>query len=386
MQADGTMAGAMWIALWLLPAISLAADDEGDRSFPAPPRQARLALDEDWATGRIDPALWYVLRKRWGQGNNGVVPENVRIERDVIGGRNRHVLVCEAHGDNYDGPVAGIDGKKARVGGVIVSKAFFASGRFEVVMKIGSKERHEGGPEDPTRPRGAVPAVWTYGYRHISVGREKMLQFVPEVPMYNPHMPVYGTGSNEYWSELDFPEFGKEGDFTRGLYNTFLQNRHDPRVFDTTVAVDGEYHTLITEWRTKLEPLEDVTDGQVIEYEGYWWVQDRAIPFARYNGNPLKRLGKDRYAVYVGEKAEHWIDGKKAGENTKFVPAMAAQLNVGIWLPAWGGPAPWKTARMSVASVKVWQYADPGDVRGVITQDIADTLQSAGVMPVLHRD
>lgn len=342
--------------------------------LPAPvPEKARLAMNEDWSGGRIDTSRWYILRKQWGQGNHGVVPQNVYVARDTVAGREQNVLVCEAHGDQYDGPVFGIGKQKTRVGGVIVSKEFFASGRFEVVMKIGSTAAHEGGPENPACPRGAVPAVWTYGYRLVRVDKEHLGVFVTKVPLYNPHMPAYGGGANEYWSELDFPEFGKDGDFTRGLYNTFLQNRHDPRVFDTSIAADGQYHTLTTEWRTTLQPLEGVTDAQVTEHGGYWWVQDKAIPFDRYFGNPLKRLGQDRYAVYMGEKAEHWIDGKKVGENTKYVPAMAGQLNLGVWLPAWGGPAPWKTARVSFASVKVWQYDDPGDVRGVITEDIQNS-------------
>ncbi len=132
-----------------------AAQDAPD---PMPPK-ARLAFSEDWSGGRIDPARWYVLRKKWGRGNNGVVSENVRIEPDTVDGRTRPVLICEAHGDAYDGPVAGHGGRKTRVGGVIVSKPFFASGRFEIVMKIGSEKPHEGGPADPRRPCGAVPAL-----------------------------------------------------------------------------------------------------------------------------------------------------------------------------------------------------------------------------------
>ncbi|MCA9068852.1 MAG: hypothetical protein KDA84_08015, partial [Planctomycetaceae bacterium] len=97
-----------------------------------------------------------------------------------------------------------------------------------------------------------------------------------------------------------------------------------------------------------------------------------------YLGNPLKRIGPNQYAVYQGDKVTHWLDGQKVGENTKFVPAMAAQLNLGIWLPKWAGPTPWKTARVSFASVKVWQYGDPGDVRGILTDDITNNFDAQG--------
>lgn len=342
------------------------------------PEKARLAFAEDWSAGKIDAAKWYVLRKKWGNGNHGVVPENVRVERDTVDGKERSVLVCEAHGDLYDGPVVGLWGKKNRVGGVIVSKPFFASGRFEVVMKIGSTDPQPGGPADPRQPKGSVPAIWTYGYRWVEVDRARKDEFVPGAPLYNPFMKAYGIGANEYWSELDFPEWGKDGDFTKAMYNTFCQNRHESKFFDIGFAADGKYHTYVTDWRTKLEPLPDLSDAQVVEHEGCFWVKDKAVPFNLYLGNPLKKLGKDRYALYAGAKGTHWIDGKKVGENLKFVPSMSAQLNLGVWLPDWAGPAAWKTAHVRIASVRIWQYDDPGDARGILTQDITDNFDREG--------
>lgn len=342
------------------------------------PSTAKLALDEDWATGKIDPQKWYVPRKKWGNGNHGVVPENVNITQEPVFGKDKNVLICTAHGDQYDGPVTGMWGKKQRVGGVIVSKDFFASGRFEVVMKIGSDTPHAGGPQDPTQPQGTVPAIWTYGYRFVKVAREHKDQFVESEPLYNPHMPAYNGPFNEYWSELDFPEFGKKGQFKKPMFNTFLQNRHDMREFDLPQVIDGKYHTYTTQWRTQLSPMKGITDAQVTQHLGYWWIKDKAVPFYKYLGNPLKRLGKDDYALYEGKIATHWVDGKKVAENAKWVPAMTAQLTMGIWLPDWAGPAPWKTSRVSFASIKVWQFGDEGDVKGIITQDIANNFEKDG--------
>ncbi len=58
----------------------------GQTSLPPIPEAARLVIDEDWSSGRIDPQKWYVLRKQWGVGNHGVVPENVR-DRAGLGTR-----------------------------------------------------------------------------------------------------------------------------------------------------------------------------------------------------------------------------------------------------------------------------------------------------------
>jgi hypothetical protein len=341
-------------------ALSLFAQDG---ELPPLPKGATLVLDESWTNGTIDPARWYRPRKHWGQGNNGVIPENVRVEREGA----RWILVCEAHGDLYDGPSVGFEGRKDRVGGIVVSKSFFASGRYSISVRLGSPP-----------PSGAVPAIWTYAYRYLSVGRDRMKTFVPEEPLYNPLMERYGDGTNEYWSELDFPEFGKGGRFERALYNAFCQTKEHSMSFDVAPVSDGAFHVLTTEWRTALEPIDGVSDAQVVEQDGKWWVRDPQIPFDRYLGNPLVRLEKDRYAVPRGVKAEHWLDGKKVGENTRFVPCMAAQLTLGVWLPNWGGPAPWKSASVSFGPVRVWQYQDSGDVRGVLTEDLKDTFDPQG--------
>ncbi|MCG6158284.1 glycoside hydrolase family 16 protein [Rubinisphaera margarita] len=335
-------------------------------------------FEEDWSSGQIDPQKWYLLRKKWGHGNNGVVPENVRIEQDLVAGESQNVLVCEGHGDHYSGDVIGFQGRRERVGGVIVSKRFFASGRFEVVMKVGDSKSFRGGPQNPAHPQGAIPAIWTFAYRWVEGDPNLKNEFIAGTPLYNPHMPAYGIAANEYWSEIDFPEFGKGGDFTRGLYNTFCNSKHDPNLFDVSEATDGQYHVFTTEWTTQLNPLPDLTDRQVVEHEGYWWIRDKSVPFETYLGNPLKKLGPDNYALYCGDKVSHWIDGRYVATHTRYVPAMAAQLNLGIWLPEWAGPAPWETATVSVASVRIWQFENSGDVHGVLVDDIANNFREDG--------
>ena len=340
----------------------------GATEVPPLPARARLALSEDWSAGKVDATRWYVPRCVWGAGSNGVTPANVRVERDPLLGRT--VLICRAHGDRYDGPVTGDGGRKPRVGGMVVSRAFLASGRFEIEMRIGSPAVSPGGPADPTRPSGCVPAVWTYAYRLVKA-RGTPESFDRGNPLYNPQMRKWGDAS-EYWSELDFPEFGAKGDFSKGLYNTFLQNKHQSRVFETQPMADGRWHTLVTEWRTGLVPLPGIKDSQVVAAEGFHWVADTAVPFNSYLGNPLRRLGPNHYAVCAGLKAVHYLDGRKVGENPTFVPSMAAQLTLGVWFPEWAGPADWATTEVRFGRIQIWQFDDPGDVRGVLTRSLAD--------------
>ena len=336
-----------------------------------------MALSEDWSSGAIDSAKWYPLRKQWGGGNNGVVPENVFLAEDPTagsGGEPRKVLVCRAHGDRYDGPVTGQSGKKDRVGGVLVSRRHFASGRFQVRMKIGGAPE-PGGPVNPALPQGTVPAIWTYGFRIVKVAPELSDRPVAESPLYQPPLQEWGKGTAFFWSELDFPEFGKAGSFDRPMYNTFLNKRHDSLTFEKMPPVaDGKWHTHTTEWRTALAPAPGLRDGQLTEGEGYWWVNDPAVPWHTFWGNPFKRLGPDSYAQCVGKSARHWVDGILVGENTKDVPSMEAQLNLGVWLPDWAGPADWSVSRVSFSDIKIWSHGDGGDVTGIASPRIEDNM------------
>lgn len=338
---------------------------------------AKLALDEDWSQG-INPQKWYVMRRHWGNGHHGVVPDNVRVESESgEGSKVASVLVCEAHGDRYDGPVKGLGNRGERVGGVIVSKAFFASGRFEVSMRVGGTEKSESGPEDPTKPIGTIPAIWVYAGWNTRVKPELADNYATENPLYQPYLQEWGRGNAFYWSELDFPELGKKGDFEHGLYNTFLAKQTDSITYPVNVA-DGRFHTYTTEWRTTLRPMKDVRDEQVGEHAGFHWIRDLKVPFGSYWGNPLRKLDANRYATCQGLVAKHWIDGKYIGENPKFVPCIAAQLSLGVWLPDWAGPAPWKVSRVSLGRIRIWQYDDEGDVKGILTSDQADNIGKNG--------
>jgi hypothetical protein len=356
----------IWKHLAVVLSISAAAPLRADEVvLPSLPSGAKLVFQENWSVGHVDSSQWYMLHKKWGQGNNGVTPDNVAIKRDTVNGTEQNVLVCQADGDQYRGAITGAKSEKARVGGVIATKQFFASGRYEVAMKVGVPS----GEGAPAQPKGAVPAIWTYSYRWAETPAEKQTAFNANAPLYNPNLKVSGSPATEYWSEIDFPELGKNGDFTHGGYNVFCQNRYEWKTYAVPPVMDGKYHTYVMEWHTGLKPLPDAKDSQVIEHNGFWWVRDKTILINSYLGNPLKRLGKDEYAVCCGLTAQYWVDGKMVGQSTGNVPCMAAQLTMGVWLPAWAGPA-----QVFFGPVKIWQYDDPGDVRGILTEDVPPNL------------
>lgn len=366
----------LFCAQWVSMTSSFAA---GDSAIPPLPEGAKLALEEDWSGGQIDPARWYVMRRHWGNGNHGVVPENVRLAQEKDDdGKARAVLTCTAHGDQYDGPVRGLWNKAERVGGVIASKAFFGSGRFEVQMRIGGAIAQPGGPADPAQPAGAIPAIWLYAGRNVRVPEAESEGYVTREPLYQPYLQEWGKGNAFYWSELDFPEFGKKGDFEHALYNTFLNKRTDSLTVPVPFKPDGRFHTYTTEWRTGLTDMPGLHDDQVMEHDGRWWVRDLKVKWDSYWGAPLKKLGPDKYAVCQGVIARHWVDGKLVAENKRYVPALAAQLTLGVWLPNWAGPAPWKEAPVSFGRIRTWQYGDEGDVHGILDRDCPDNIGPKG--------
>ncbi len=65
-------------------------------------------------------------------------------------------------------------------------------------------------------------------------------------------------------------------------------------------------------------------------------------------------------------------------ENRKFVPAMAAQHNFGVWLPDWAGAAPWKHATGSFARRTSGSTTTPDDACNVLTDRISDSPAKDG--------
>ena len=121
-------------------------------------------------------------------------------------------------------------------------------------------------------------------------------------------------------------------------------------------------------------PIAGLKNSQVVEYLGYHWIHDKAVPFQSYYGNPVRKLGADQYAVMSGPRAVHYLDGRKVGENIIYTPSMAAQLTLGVWLPGWGGSAPWKQSKASFASARIWTYQEDGDIHGVVINNITNNF------------
>ena len=266
---------------------------------------------DDFRSGKVDPARWFAANKNWGgkdkatgeDYNGGVVPENLYV-RDGV-------LCCEAHGNQYEGEIAGIakngdvrpDGK--RVGACAVTKDYFASGSYEICAKVAPS-------------KGVCCTMWTFEYEELYKGDE-------------------GAPANlkddEYFvvnHEIDIEMPGRPGSAHEDIsYNYALCN--------TWVGEnEGEY--LASHMRLP-EPQDD---GEFHTYRFDWHTGDK-------DGTITPRV-------------EFYFDGVPVVTNYTYIPYKAGRLWVGAWFPnGWAGTPDFDTDVFQVKYVKIIPFHEEND-------------------------
>lgn len=220
---------------------------------------------------------WLVVKKTWGQNNNGVVPEN--IELLDTGGIRFH-----GHGDLYDGPVNGatnfLGNGKIHVGSCIATKNYYASGRYEVVAKL---------------TPGMINAFWTFHYiedaNYQSGGiKNTEIDFeFPGAPTDTLINPGY-TGHKAYIDDMNLNTWG-------GLCNG-EGNEITLRYQTNPVILSNGFHKYTIEWHT---------GGPGIAPSVTWYVDDT---FAR-QVTDTSRVGfrAARFWLGVWYSKDEWVNG-----------------------------------------------------------------------------
>jgi len=287
--------------------LTLLANGQEWLDTPDPYPSPQPELFDDFTNG-IDPEHWLIADKAWGGDNGGVVPTNV----DVVDG----IVRLAAHGDLYTGDVLGHGDRTSRVGATIVTRDYYASGRYEVRARV-------------PQTLGAASAFWSYHYIE-----------------YHPAQPEYWTEPNRIRnSEIDweFPTARDDGfpndpvSFEHARANTWggkfggeggnVSLR--PNIGD--LVADGEFHTYAYEWHAG----GDGRDPFVA-----WSIDD--VEVARYTG---ESFGQDN------------------------VPHRASRFWIGIWFPAsayrdhvgWAGDPDFDTAYLDIDWVRVTPTYAPAD-------------------------
>ncbi|MGB0969565.1 MAG: family 16 glycosylhydrolase, partial [Mycobacterium sp.] len=287
--------------------ITILANGNEWLDTPNPYPSPQPTLFDDFTNG-LDPENWLIADKAWGGSNGGVIPDNV----EVVDG----VVRLRAHGDDYTGDVLGHGDRATRVGATIVTRDYFASGRYEVRARV-------------PQVLGAASAFWSFHYIE-----------------YHPTQPEYWTEPNRIRnSEIDweFPTARDDGtpndpvsfDYARanswgGKFGGEGGNVSLRPDIGELVA-DGEFHTYAYEWHAG----GDGRDPFVA-----WSIDD--VEVARYTG---ESFGQDN------------------------VPHRASRFWVGIWFPAsgyrdqvgWAGDPNFDTAYLDIDWVRITPTYAPAD-------------------------
>ncbi|MCB1264615.1 MAG: cadherin-like domain-containing protein [Mycobacterium sp.] len=287
--------------------ITIRANGDEWLDTPNPYPSPQPELFDDFDNG-IDPQRWLIADKAWGGDNGGVVPANVAVADGVV-----HL---SAHGDDYTGDVLGHGGRTTRVGAVIVTRDYYASGRYEVRARV-------------PQVLGAATAFWSFHYIE-----------------YSPTQPEYWTEANRIRnSEIDweFPTARDDG------------SPNDPVTFDHARANTwgGEFGGEGGNVSLRPDIGELVADGEFHTYAYDWWAGgDGVAPYVAWSIDGVE------VARYTGEPF---------GQDN--VPHRASRFWIGIWFPAsgyrdqvgWAGNPDFDTTSLDIDWVRITPTYAPAD-------------------------
>lgn len=274
----------------------------------------------------VDYDRWYIGKQAWGvsgDGNGGVVPENVNYTDD---GK----LVFTGNGSYYTaGEVRGVGSHKdgTLTGGALISKFKVRPGRFEIKMKV--------------LPRlGACSAFWTFAYDDETRGNHEIDIEFPGGTHTGGVLGFDKVLNTNYWAEDQ--SVSKDtvlSDITGGA---------------VSLASDGEWHTYGFDWYTSVPGQEEYVrikvdkagnvlgadgkpDGRTVDGDGYI-VEDgeRTDKLADADGYVYtldKNNGKVRERNTDAGVVIYYVDGKITAINEELVPWYESRLWLGVWFP-----------------------------------------------------
>ncbi|MDP3972292.1 MAG: carbohydrate binding domain-containing protein [Candidatus Nanopelagicales bacterium] len=277
-----------------------------DTPDPTPTPQA--ALTEDFDGPGLNSGDWLIANKGWGGDNGGVVPANVSVSDGVV-----HLA---ANGDRYEGQVVGLGGRKTRVGAAIVTRNYFASGRYEVRARV-------------PRQEGACTAFWSFHYLEYQTGQPEYYEEPNRIR--NSEIDWEFPTARDDGSDDDPISFDNaRANSWGGKYggeggNVSLR----PRIGD--LVADGEFHNYAYEWHS---------GGPGMTPYVAWSIDGTEV--ARYDGNGF---GQDN------------------------VPFRASRFWIGVWFPAsgykdkvgWAGNPDFDTVTLDIDSVTITPFNEPND-------------------------
>lgn len=327
-------------------------------------------FDDDFSRG-INSNMWGCYAFQWGAGNNGCVPEYVRLQQDRVvmwdgtDKGTKNVVALWGHGDKITSTpiipaVAGITQGGARnrpvtrVGSCMVSREYYGVGTYEVDAKVWWPTTGTTAVQGP--PAGTVFSAWTFHYEEhrAAPGDTYGTRINPNDLLYQPQYKQGAAGAyySTMNSEIDAPEMGVSGRYNSANFNTWItETKYDIKElpFPTSI-VDGRYHRFSWAWRNKAVPLPNLRDDQVGMAAGYYRIKVDGV-YPEYVGFALQKRSDGKYYAIVGEAVDFYVDGKFIRTSTTNICPAQARIIIGNWFASWAGPANWEFCRFTIARV-----------------------------------
>jgi beta-glucanase (GH16 family) len=347
---------------------------------------------DDFNGTRLDTNQWVVMEKAWGVDNGGVVSDNVSISNGIL-----HLT---GHGDLYTGTVHGVNKKGlrvdrvTRVGAAIYTKNYFASGKYEVRMKL-------------PQHFGACSTMWTFHYEEA----------YPSDQLYTELAQVGGlTASNLTWFGLTTAQgeiLLKDLITKKGVRPPYLESPtngiyHTTEYFRNTVT-DISKLDLMQDFGKKIEIYTALKNSASLEplgslEEGRYIVRNQEIDIETPTGLKTNlsdiSYGHARFNTWVGQstgeftdnfddlgramndgqfhvfrfdwhtanptalsqRVEFYIDDKCYQTNYTHIPTIGGRFTLGIWFPTWTGTASFDSQSLDVDWVRITPFNENGDL------------------------
>lgn len=291
---------------------SLWADEASPSPSPKLDRAESEPFFDDFNGNALDAVAWLIARTQWGgkDANGGVVPENIFFEPGK--------LIIKGHGDTYTGSTKGV--KRAgikvspiahgrRTGGCLVTRDCYASGCYEVRMKV-------------PRNLGVCTSMWTFHYLEVGKDHEEYIANKGKGTTY--------ISNHEIDIELPGRPASAIADVGYGwaLLNTWVGERDRDMTFGPTklpfMVNDGKFHTWRFDWHT---------------------------------GDPDRKTGN-----VIEPRVEFYLDDRLLRTTKTTIPVDAGNFWIGLWFPKnWVGEPAFDEETLEVDWVRITPFTEPGD-------------------------
>jgi len=346
---------------------------------------------DDFTGASLDTSRWLIAEKQWGGDNGGIVHENVSVSDGLL-----HLT---GHGDLYTGHVQGVDHDGARlprvtrVGGAIATKNYYASGRYEVRLRLPIKtgacsaiwpfhyeEAYEGDAlwDELGNLGGLVPSIWLWAGLTQTQADSLMADLTSSKGSRPPYLESWTNGRytpTDYFrahaydiSKLDLvQDFGK----LQQIYVT-LQNA-------TTILTQGSASMGYYKVRNQEIDIETPTGLEATPSDVSYrnarfnnWVGEAGGEFTAVYDDLGKAMNDGQFHTYrfdwhtasdtvLSQRVEFYIDGVLKQTNHAHVPTIGGRFWIGLWFPAWAGTPDFNTQSLDVDWVRITPFDESGD-------------------------